>query len=373
MVYLDYAANTPCDEEVLESFTSAARDYIANPNSLHAPGRSANERMEEATNKIASLLGVKPNEIIHTSGASEANNLAIKGVARSYRQFGKHIISTALEHSAVSGALTYLQGEGYEIDLLDIQEDGTIDLDHLKELLRKDTILVTIGYVDSELGVRQPIEEIAELLKSYPNCYFHTDATQAVGKIPVTLEGVDMMSFAPHKFFGLNGAGILVKKEHVMVEPIIHGGASTTIYRSGTPVLAQAVATEKAMEIAFDHLAQRYDYVAGLNKELREGLKGIKDVRINSTDKSIPYILNLSVKGIKSEPMRAALEQEGYLVSPKSACSVPNTPSRAVLAVSRDRKAALSCIRISMSHRTSKEEITGVVDAIRRVIEQGAK
>lgn len=371
MVYLDYAANTPCEEEVLTSFTAAAREYIANPNSLHAPGRQANERMEETSKAIAALLGVKASEIIHTSGASEANNLAIKGVARAYRQFGKHIISTALEHSAVSGALTYLQGQGYEIDLLDIKEDGTVDLDHLKELLRKDTVLVTIGYVDSELGVKQPIEEIAEILKAYPNCYFHTDATQAVGKIPVTLDGVDLMTFSPHKFFGLNGAGILVKKEHVMLEPIIHGGSSTTIYRSGTPVLAMAVATEKAMELAFANLEQRYEYVARLNRQLREGLQGIKDVRINSTDKSIPYILNLSVKGAKSEPLRAALEQEGYLVSPKSACSVPNTPSRAVMAVSRDRKTALSCIRISMSYRTTKEDIAGVVEAVKRVIDRG--
>lgn len=371
MVYLDYAANTPCEEEVLESFMAAARDYIANPNSLHAPGRAANERMEQASEKIAELLGVKPNEIIYTSGASEANNLAIKGVARAYRQFGKHIISTALEHSAVSGALTYLQGQGYEIDLLDIKEDGTVDLDHLKELLRKDTVLVTIGYVDSELGVTQPIEEIAELLKAYPNCYFHTDATQAVGKIPVTLDGVDMMSFAPHKFFGLNGAGILVKKEHVMLEPIIHGGSSTTSYRSGTPVLAMAVATEKAMELAFERLEERLAYAKELNALLTEGLKGMKEVRINSTDKSIPYTVNLSVKGMKSEPLRAALEEEGYLVSPKSACSVPNTPSRAVMAVSRDRKTALSCIRISMSYRTTKEEVTGVVEALRRVIDRG--
>ncbi len=368
MVYLDYAANTPVDEEVLESFACAARDYIGNPNSLHEPGRMAAKRMEQASEKIASLLKVKPTEIIYTSGASESNNLAIKGVARAYRQKGKHIISTALEHSAVSGALNYLVGQGYEVDLLDITQDGTVDLEHLKELLRPDTILVSIGYVDSELGVKQPIEEIAAILKEYPNCLFHTDATQAVGKIDVTVEGIDLMSFSPHKFFGLNGAGVLIKKEGVKLEPIIHGGASTSEYRSGTPVLSMAVATEKALELAYENLDKRYEYVTKLNQELRAGLQTIKEVRINSTDQSIPFILNLSVKGIKSEPMRAALEQEGYLVSPKSACSVPHTPSRAVLAVSRDRKAALSCIRISMSYRTTKEEIIGLVEAIKNVI-----
>ncbi|MDO5292553.1 MAG: cysteine desulfurase family protein [bacterium] len=368
MVYLDYAANTPCDEQVLESFVAAARDYIGNPNSLHQPGVMANQRMGKASEAIASVLGVKPNEIIYTSGASEANNLAIKGIAAKYRQSGKHIISTALEHSAVSGALSYLVGLGYEVDLLDINQDGTVDLEHLKELLRNDTILVSVGYVDSELGVEQPISQIAEILKAYPNCHFHTDATQAVGKIEVDFTGVDLVSFSPHKFFGLNGAGILIRKEGVKLEPIIHGGASTTEERSGTPVLAMAVATEKALQLAYENLEQRYGHVTKLNNLLRDELKKCKEVRINSTEKSIPYTLNLSVKGFKSVALREALEEAGYLVSPKSACSVPNTPSRAVLAVSRDRKAALSCIRISMSHLTTEEEIKGFVEALKQVI-----
>ncbi len=368
MIYLDYAANTPVDPRVLESFTKTATEYKANPNSAHTWGRAAYTRIEEAISHMAELLGVKPSEFILTSGASEANNLAIKGIASTYRQNGKHIISTGLEHSAVSGALTYLQTLGYEIDLLDITPDGTVDLLHLKELLRKDTILVTIGYVDSELGVVQPIKEIGEILKEYPNCHFHTDATQAVGKIPVNLEYVDLMSFAPHKFFGLNGAGALIKKDGVELTPIIHGGMSTSSYRSGTPDLPMAVAMEEALAIACDNMQSRFEYVAGLQHTLVQELKNIPQVRINSTERSYPFIVNLSVKGIKAEPMRQAMEEKGILVSAKSACSVPNTPSRAVYEVSRDRKNALSSFRISISHLATEEQIQEAIRGIREII-----
>ena len=373
MIYLDYAANTPVEDCVLDSFVSASKSYIANPNSVHLLGRQAKTRMEEASAKIAATLGVKPSEVIYTSGASEANNLAIKGIARAYREYGKHIISTGLEHSAVSGALTYLQSLGYEIDLLDITSDGTVDLMHLKELLRKDTILVSIGYVDSELGVKQPIKEIGEILKEYKNCYFHTDATQAVGKIPLELEYVDLLSFAPHKFYGLNGSGVLVKKEGVILEPLIHGGASTSIYRSGTPVLPMAVATETALVHAYENMEKNFQYVKELNEYMRSQIAAIKEVRINSTKESIPYTLNMSAKGIKAEAMRSALEEEGFAVSTKSACSVPNTPSRAVYAVSKDRKNAMSSFRVSLSYMTTKEEVVSFIEALTRCISRLAK
>lgn len=217
MIYLDYAANTPVDALVLEEFIKSTTTYIANPNSTHPLGKEANGKMNEVTKDIANELGLKiegpiKDQIIYTSGASEANNLAIKGIARSYRENGKHVISTCLEHSSVSGSLTYLQNHSYEIDLVNILPDGTVDLEHLKELMRKDTVLVSVGYVDSELGVIQPIKEIAEIVSNYPNCFFHTDATQAIGKVPVSFEGVDLMTFTPHKFFGLNGRGIDKKR-----------------------------------------------------------------------------------------------------------------------------------------------------------------
>ena len=221
MIYLDYAANTPADPLVLEAFCEITKKYIANPNSHYVIGLEANAKLLESTEQISSLLGVKGTEIIYTSGASEANNLAIKGVATKYRNRGKHIITTFLEHSSVNGSLAYLENEGYEIDYVDILPNGLINLDHLKELLRDDTILVSICYVDSEIGIRQDIQKISDLLKSH-SCIFHVDATQAVGKINVSTENVDLMTFAPHKFFGLNGSGVLIKKENILIEPQIH-------------------------------------------------------------------------------------------------------------------------------------------------------
>ena len=205
--------------------------------------------MDLVTAHIASLLGVEPEEIIYTSGASESNNLALKGIVQVSRHTGKHIISTALEHSSVGGALSALQ-QGCEMDLVDIGRDGKIDLEHLAELLRRDTVLVSICAVDSELGTVQPIREIGKILRDYPNCRLHVDATQAVGKTTLVLEVVDTMSIAPHKFYGLNGSGLLVKKKDPVIEPQIHGGSSTTIYRSGTPALGLAVFIEKALELA---------------------------------------------------------------------------------------------------------------------------
>lgn len=357
MIYLDYAANTPIDKEVMDYFYKESLQYIANPNSLHQLGREAKARMDEITDHIAQMLSVNPSEIIYTSGASEANNLALKGLARANRHNGKHIISTFLEHSSVSGTLSYLQEQGYEVDLVNVTEDGLVDLEHMRELLRKDTILVSICYVDSELGVIQPIEEIARILKDFPNSFFHTDATQAVGKIPIPIDDVDCLTFTPHKFFGLNGCGVLVKKDHVILEPLIHGGTSTTLYRSGTPVLGQAASIEKALELSLDNLEARYTYVRELNEKLMKELMSYDKVRINSTKYSVPHIINLSVGGVKATVFTKALEQNGVCVSIKSACSVANTPSRPVFAVTKDRKNALSSWRISISHLTTMEEI----------------
>ena len=224
MIYLDYSANTPVDERVLERFCAVERTCIGNANSHHQAGEAAKAVIDTATQNIASLLGVQPAEVIYTSGASEANNFALKGLARLSRHVGKHIISTPLEHSSVSGTLTALQEQGYEIDLVDIRRDGTVDLEHLQELLRPDTIAVAVSMVDSELGVVQPVAEIAEILKAYPNCHFHVDATQAVGKIPVSYAGIDTMSLTAHKFYGLNGIGLLLKRRGLALEPLIHGG-----------------------------------------------------------------------------------------------------------------------------------------------------
>lgn len=363
MIYLDYSANTPVDARVLEQFCAVERRCIGNANSHHQAGSAAKAEIDAATIKIASLLGVQPAEIIYTSGASEANNFALKGLARLSRYAGRHIISTPLEHSSVSGTLTALQEQGYEIDLLDVKQDGTVDLEHLKDLLRPDTICVAVTLVDSELGVVQPVQEIAAILKAYPHCHLHVDATQAVGKIPVSFEGVDTMSLTAHKFYGLNGIGLLIKRRNLALEPLIHGGESTTIYRSGTPTVALASSLACALDLAVIDLPNRVDHVAKLNAELRAALSTYPLVRINSPEHAIPHVLNLSVRNVKGTVFQRELDAKGVCVSVKSACSSDGLPSRAVFAVSRDRRNALSSWRISLSHLTTEDEIKAFLQA----------
>ena len=363
MIYLDYSANTPVDARVLEQFCAVERRCIGNANSHHQAGSAAKAEIDAATIKIASLLGVQPAEIIYTSGASEANNFALKGLARLSRHTGRHIISTPLEHSSVSGTLTALQEQGYEIDLLDVKQDGTVDLEHLKDLLRPDTICVAVTLVDSELGVVQPVQEIAAILKAYPHCHLHVDATQAVGKIPVSFEGVDTMSLTAHKFYGLNGIGLLIKRRNLALEPLIHGGESTTIYRSGTPTVALASSLACALDLAVTDLPGHVGHVAKLNAELRAALSTYPLVRINSPDHAIPHVLNLSVRNVKGTVFQRELDAKGVCVSVKSACSSDGLPSRAVFAVSRDRRNALSSWRISLSHLTTEDEIKAFLQA----------
>ena len=357
MIYLDYSANTPTDPSVLDAFTQTEKTFFGNPNSSHPAGASARKKLAETTDRIANLLKVQASEIIYTSGASEANNLAIKGIARAQRNYGKHIISTTLEHPSVSGPLTWLQEQGYEIDLVDIARDGKIDTSHLKELLRDDTILVAITAVDSELGVIQPVKEIAQIIKAKQNCRLHVDATQAIGKIPFSFEGFDTVSLAAHKFYGLNGSGVLFKKNDIVIDPLIHGGSGATLYRSGTPTLALAVAFETALRLSLETLPQRCDKVHYLNKCLRGAFKAYSGVRINSPDDAVPHILNVSVPGVKGAKMQQLLADRDVCVSVKSACSTEGTPSKAVFAVSKDRKNALSSWRISLSHLTTEDEI----------------
>lgn len=361
-LYLDYAANTPVDEEVLKIFNDATLKYFANPNATHGLGAEVNEKIIKTTDGIINLF--KENtclndnmEIVYTSGSSESNNLAIKGVAQSYKENGKHIISTFLEHSSVSSPLSYLKEQGYEIDIVGITSDGRVDVDELKRLIRDDTILVSICYVDSEVGNVQPIQEIAEIVSKYPNCFLHVDATQAVGKTEVDFSGVDLISFAPHKFYGLNGFGGLLKKKDIVLEPLINGGASTTIYRSGTPVVGQICALEKALKLTFDNFETRYEYVSSLNKKLRNELLKYDNVKINTVSKNNPYILNVSINGIKAVDFKKKLEEYGVCISIKSACTVTITPSRIVMSMTHDRKRAFASWRISLSHLTTDEDI----------------
>ena len=355
MINLDYASHTSICDSVMEEMCRVERNFLGNVMSAHGLGRAAKAEMERVTAGIANLLGVQPQEIIFTSGASEANNLAIKGIAKAYGYVGKHILSTCLEHPSVSGTLTALQTQGCEIELLKILPNGQVCLANLKTALRRDTVLVCVSAVDSELGVIQPLAEIAEIVATQPNCHLHVDAAQAVGKIPVPVYG-STFCFSPHKFYGPCGVGVLVKRNGVVLEPQLHGGSSTTIYRSGTPALTLAAGAYKALEIAMGEMDERLKAVYKLRDRVVEYVKGFPNVRVNIPNGS-PYILNLSVIGTKASAFQTALDAHGICVSVKSACSTDNAPSRPVFAITGDKKAATSSWRISFSHLTTMQEV----------------
>ena len=357
MSYFDYTANTPACEEALQRFCEVERRFIGNANSNHEAGHAAKAFLAQVTDSIAKLLSVNPDEIIYTSGASESNNTAIRGIVQAKRHVGKHIVTNPLEHSSVSATLTALQEAGYEIEMVKIGTDGKIDLEDLRSLLRKDTVLVTVNAVDSELGTVQPLEAISKIVREFPSCSLHVDATQAIGKTPINLNLADTASIGAHKFYGLSGSGLLYKKSGIAMEPFIYGGASTTIYRSGTPTLALDASLETALSLAVEHFEERFARVKELRKNLQEKLCGYPKVRINSPADAVPHILNLSVAGVRGNIFQKVLSDKGIYVSVKSACSVDALPSRAVFAVSRDRKNALNSWRISLSHLTTEKEI----------------
>ena len=357
MIYLDYSATTPINEEVLDTYVKVSKEFIGNSNSLHRLGIKSRELEEISTKQIADLLGVKAKEIIYTSGASEGNNTVIKGICSLYKNRGNHIITTELEHESILAPLSYLQKEGFKVSYVKLNKDGTVNLDNLKELLTEDTILVSLASVSSEVGILQPISEIAKLLKNYPKCFLHVDITQSVGKVNIDLKDVDLATLSSHKFYGPKGIGILVKKENVNILPLIHGGKSTTNYRSGTPALPLIVAMAKALRLALENLDIKYKYVESLNQYLKKHLKEYPSVHINSTNASIPHILNFSIKGIKSETFLHALESADIYISTRSACSGHNHYSIAVKALTDDLELSNASMRISLSYLTTKEEI----------------
>ena len=357
MIYLDYSATTPVNQDVLDSFTKACNMYPGNPNSLHKLGVASKTMIDKATNQIASIMGVKAEEIIYTSGSSESNNLAIKGICLMYQNRGKHIITTDLEHSSIYGPIDYLLTLGFEVSYVKLTSEGKVDLDDLKRLMRDDTVLVTINSVNSELGIEQPVNEIGELLKNYPKCYFHVDMTQSVGKVNVNCSNIDLISFSAHKFFGLKGIGVLIKKERIEMEPLIHGGKSTTKYRSGTPALPLIVSLAKALRLATENLNNDYKYISELNSYLRSEFKKYDKVFVNSPTAAIPHILNISVVGVKPETLLHALEEHEIYISTQSACSSSHSESRAVYAVTGDESRATSSVRISLSKLTTKNEL----------------
>lgn len=362
MIYLDYSATTPTDKQVLDTFNKVSLEFIGNPNSLHKLGVKSNELIEASTKQILNVLNAHDFDLIYTSGSSEANNLALKGIADKYNKLGKHIITTQFEHSSIFGPLNYLQKQGFEVDFVNITKDGLVDLEHLKSIIKDTTILVSIGAVNSELGIKQPIKDIGNILQKYPHCHFHVDATQCIGKDHFDLNNVDLVSFAAHKFYGIKGIGALLKKKDIMLEPIIHGGKSTTNYRSGTPAVALIASLAKALRLAMENLDDHYDQVKELNNYLREKLSVLPYVVINSNEYSIPHIFNFSVPHIKPETMIHSLEEKEIYISTQSACASSYALSKAVYALTNNEEIASTSLRVSLSYLTAKEDIDTFVN-----------
>lgn len=356
MIYLDYSATTPVNDEVLDTFCKVSRNFVGNPNSLHKLGVEAKELIDASTRQIEDILKLHDKEVIYTSGASEANNTAIMGVVKKYPNRGHHIITTRLEHSSIIAPISALQNEGYEVSFVDLDENGLVTIENLKKLIRDDTVLVSIGCVNSELGIIQDIDRLGKFLKKYPKLIFHSDITQAVGKIKLNLDNVDLASFSAQKFYGLKGVGCLIKNKNIKIEPLIYGGKSTTVYRSGTPAVALIASLAKALRLVYEDFDNRYNYVKGLNSYLREELSKIDGVHINSSLESSPYILNISIKNIKSEVMLHALESEDIYISTQTACSKGGS-SIGVFEITKNEDYALHSLRISLSYLTTKEEL----------------
>lgn len=356
MTYLDYSATTPVNDEVLDTFCKVSRNFVGNPNSLHKLGVEAKELIDASTRQIEDILKLHDKEVIYTSGASEANNTAIMGVVKKYPNRGHHIITTRLEHSSIIAPISALQNEGYEVSFVDLDENGLVTIENLKKLIRDDTVLVSIGCVNSELGIIQDIDRLGKFLKNYPKLIFHSDITQAIGKIKLNLDNVDLASFSAQKFYGLKGVGCLIKNKNIKIEPLIYGGKSTTAYRSGTPAVALIASVAKALRLVYEDFDNRYNYVKNLNSYLREELSKIDGVHINSSLESSPYILNISIKNIKSEVMLHALESEDIYISTQTACSKGGS-SIGVFEITKNEDYALHSLRISLSYLTTKEEL----------------
>ncbi|MEG2457567.1 MAG: cysteine desulfurase family protein [Bacilli bacterium] len=356
MIYLDYSATTPVLEEVLDTYIKTTRDFIGNPNSIHYEGNRSRELLIKAKTQISNIFNVKNNEIIFTSGSSESNSSAILGVARKYKNRGKHIISTYLEHKSVLDTLDYLSLEGYEISYVKLQENGQIDLKDLESLIRKDTILLTVCAVNSEVGYKAPLKTIRQIVnKKNKLTIIHSDMTQALGKTNFNLNDVDLASFSGHKIYAEKGIGILYKKEDINITPLIFGTTSNTPFRGGTPSLPLIVSLSKAVRMITENLEEDIKYVEKLKNMIIKSMEKY-DVIINSNSLCVPHIVNLSLMNIKSETFVRAIERYNIYISTNTACSSLEESS-AIKAISDDKRRSTSTIRISLSKYTTVEEI----------------
>lgn len=369
MIYFDYSATTPMHPRALEAYDEASTLYFGNPNTPYPLGKDAYSLLEQAKKTILAyfLLQQTKNEIVFTSGATEANNLAIKGTAYANATWGKHIITTRNEHPSVLAPMAELQKAGFEVDFVDLDANGQVDLDALRQLVREDTILVSVQTVNSELGTIQPVEAIFAIAHARsPGCVVHTDATQAIGKITPTYALVDMVSFSAHKIYGPKGVGGLMLRPSLNLIPQITGGHSWSKLRSGTPPVPLIHSMGVAFLELIKHEVEQQKEVAQLRKMFLNELISIPSIKPNLPAKGVPHIFNISCLGYSSKETVNYLINKGFAVSAHSACSGEEEISQPVLQLTQDEARARSSIRISLSHLSTKEEVLALVKALRQ-------
>ena len=372
MIYLDYSATTPVDIDVFDTLSKVTKNYIGNPNSMHSLGQKSMELLESATKQIADIFGVSSNEIVYTGGSTESNNMAIIGAALANHKKGKHIIVSKLEHHSIYVICDYLKSIGFEISYVKNDSDGLIDFDDLKKLIREDTILVSISAVNSEIGIRQPLKMIRQIIKKENiGTVFHSDMTQAIGKVSVNMRDTDLASVSGQKIFGPKGIGFLYKSSMIKLTPLLYGSTKENI-NPGTPPLPLIAALSKAVRLANENLEKKERFVTLLNEKIVNTLSKYPNILFNKTKYSIPHILNISVMDVMPEVMVHALASHEIYVSSNTACSSGEV-SNAVLAVYNDLNRAKHTIRISLSHVTTTEEINRFLEVFKEEYEKLSK
>lgn len=369
MIYLDYSATTPVDLEVFDTLSKVTKNFVGNANSIHSLGQKSSELLESATKQIADIFGVNPSEIVYTSGATEANNMALIGTALANHKKGKHIIVSKLEHPSIYAICDYLKTMGFEISYVNNDKEGLIDFDDLKEKVREDTILVSICAVNSEIGVRQPLKMIRQIIKKENmGTIFHSDMTQAIGKVSVNMHDVDLASMSGHKIFGPKGIGFLYKSSMVKITPLIYGSGKSNDLKPGTPPLPLIAALSKAIRLASDSLEKKERFISLLNDKITSNLSKYPNIIINKTKYSIPQILNISVMDVMPEVMVHALDKHEIYVSTNTACSSGDI-SNSVIAIYNDINRAKHTLRISLSYVTTTEEVNRFLEIFKEEYE----
>ncbi len=370
-VYLDHAATTPCDKRVLAAMQPFLGEHYGNASSQHWQGGVARAAVEAARRQVAALIGADREEIVFTSGGTEANNLAWQGVARAWRSKGNHIITSSVEHHSVMKTAEWLEKEGWEVTYLPVDEYGLVSPKEVERAITEKTVLVSVMHANNEVGTIQPIEEIGRLTRAR-KIYFHTDAVQTAGTVPVDVErlGVDLLSLSAHKFYGPKGVGALYVKKGIFLQPLLHGGDQESRRRAGTENVAGIVGLGEAARLAPQWLKER-DRLKALRDRLIKGiLSGASGIKLNGHPvRRLPGNVNVSVEYIEGESMVLHLDAAGVAASSGSACSSSDLrPSHVLLAMGLSHKLAHGSLRFSLGKDTTEREIDRVLTVLPGVI-----